>query len=439
MLVIGRPHGPGDQGNVGPDRIIRNGQLDPFLQTLVLMGVHPELILHQAEALGADPSELLQIAEILTENKDPVPGMALALGSIRAWPALRLQALALGNSLLTRLVRFFVQRRGSIFPCNQDSGTAWLPNEDRWDAIRIRALQRLGYPRQCIPGCAIPSDTQEQGVPDGEAWAWMDAGNGLVASSLELEGGATRAQEWGPLLVARILLKDCRVPARLHRPEVWLPRGESTVRLCRVSGLRHFADGCHSATLVAVGCPDLVEIRSMPWNLVVKDCPSLSRIALRDFGHLLHLERCPRITSLSPVAARNTLPKEKSGEAPSMAYESMVLAGCPNLDHLPRRIRVLKNMTLRSMGPFRCWPVHFNVDGDLRIRDCPRIEELPKVAVGGSLRVDGRSGLLRLLPGSSVGRDLDLRACALLEGLPQDLSIGGTLLLPRHLGKDGIP
>jgi hypothetical protein len=166
--------------------------------------------------------------------------------------------------------------------------------------------------------------------------------------------------------------------------------------------------------------------------LVVKDCPSLSRIAFKEFGRLLHLENCPGITSLSPVASTRTI-MLRPGEAPSITYESIVLTGCSNLDHLPRRLRTLKNMTLRRMGPIMRWPVHFNVDGDLRIRDCPLIKELPRLAVGGSLRMDGLSGLRRLLPGTTVGRDLDLRACALLEGLPQSLSVGGSLLLPSHL------
>jgi hypothetical protein len=414
--------------------IIPNSLLDPFLEALVLTGVHPELIMHQAEALGAGPERLLQIAGILTGTADPVPGMALALGSIREWPVLRPQALALGSSLLTRLVRFFVFRKGTVFPCNQDGTKAWLPDDARWDGIRIRALRRLGYPRECIPKCAIPLDTDEPVIPEPDAWAWMDAGNDLVASSLELEGGASRAREWGPLLVARIVLKDCQVPAILHRPDVWLPSHQSIVRLCRVSGLREFIDDCLSTTLVAVGCPDLMEISSMPRSLVVKDCPSLSRIAFKDFGHLLHLERCPGITSLSPVAsARTGLPRGMGGRTPSITYGHLVLAECPNLDHLPGSLRVQKNMTLRRMGPFLRWPVHFEVDGDLRIRDCPLIEELPRVTVGGSLRVAGRSGLRRLLPGSGIGGDLDLRACASLEGLPQDLNIGGALRLPGHL------
>jgi len=397
--------------------------LDPFLEALVLTGVHPEHIMQQAEALGAGPERLLQIAGILTGTADPVPGMALAFGSIREWPALRHQALALGSSLLTRLVRFFVFRKGTVFPCNQDGTKAWLPDDARWDAIRIRALRRLGYPRECIPNCPILLlDSDEPVIPVPDAWAWLDAGNGLVASSLELEGGASRAREWGSLLVARILLKNCRVPSALHRPEVWLPNNQSIVRLCHVGGLREFTDGCLSTTLVAVGCPDLADIRSMPRSLVVKDCPSLSRIAFKDFGHLLHLERCPGITSFSPVVAARTI-----------TYGHIVLAECPNLNHLPGSLRVLNDMTLCRMGPFLRWPDHLEVDGDLRIRDCPLIEELPRVAVGGSLRVDGRSGLRRLLPGSGIGGDLDLRACALLEGLPQGLSIGGALHLPGHL------
>jgi len=418
------------------DPTIRNGPLPPFVQALVLMGVHPGLILPQAEALGAGPAELLWIATILIPTTDPVPAMALALGSIQRWPALRRQALMLGTSLLTRLVRFFVLGNGAWFPCNQDETKAWLPDDAQWAVIRIRALRRLGYPGQCIPACAIPVVPDAPGLPEPDAWAWMDAGNGLVASNLEIQGGASRAREWGPLLVARILLRDCRVPAILHRPATWLPSGQASVRLFRVGGLREFTDGCRSSSLIAVGCPDLVKLRATPRALVAKGCPRLTGVTF-GVGGLLHLERCPGIRSLVPaVSAQSMTPRGMKRGTPAITCQSLLLSHCPNLGRLPRRLRVLKNMTLHRMGPITRWPVHFNVDGDLRIRDCPLIEELPRVEVGGSLRVDGRSGLRHLLPGSIFGGDLDLRACAFLEGLPQDLSIGGTLLLPRHLGID---
>ena len=139
---------------------ILDGPLDPFLEALVLTGVHPELIMHQAEALGAGPERLLQIAGILTGPADPVPGMALALGSIRQWPALRCQALSLGSSLLTRLVRFFVFRKGAVFPCNQDGTKPGSPTMPGGTGSGSGPCSGLG-----IPGNASPANTSRPWKP----------------------------------------------------------------------------------------------------------------------------------------------------------------------------------------------------------------------------------------------------------------------------------
>jgi len=71
--------------------------------------------------------------------------------------------------------------------------------------------------------------------------------------------------------------------------------------------------------------------------------------------------------------------------------------------------------------------------GDLRIRDCPELEELPAIAVTESLVFDGRCGLCRLAPGTVIGRHLDLRNCARLEDIPRGIRVGGWMHLPQHL------
>jgi hypothetical protein len=114
-------------------------------------------------------------------------------------------------------------------------------------------------------------------------------------------------------------------------------------------------------------------------------------------------------------------------------YRTVVLSECCNLRELPICLTVRNHLFLRRMGPFDRWPMDFHIGGDLRIQDCPDIEELPALEVSGSVRVEGESGLRRLAPGSVIGRHLDLRACRHLEAIPRGVKVGGCLYLPDHL------
>jgi hypothetical protein len=115
----------------------------------------------------------------------------------------------------------------------------------------------------------------------------------------------------------------------------------------------------------------------------------------------------------------------------------VVLSRCSALRKLPSELNVTGHMVLRNIGPILEWPSDFRVGGDLMIKDCPGIEELPALEVQGCLRVEGESGIRRLAPGTIIGSHLDLRACVHLEGLPRGLRVGGALHLPAHLHRQG--
>jgi len=119
------------------------------------------------------------------------------------------------------------------------------------------------------------------------------------------------------------------------------------------------------------------------------------------------------------------------------SHQTLVLSRCPALRDLPGRMDVTGHMLLRRIGPIHSWPSDFRVGGDLRLKDCPDIEELPALEVGGSLRVEGESGLRRLEAGTVIGRHLDLRACSRLEGVPRGVRVGGAMYLPAHLHRQG--
>jgi len=436
----GSRYQPGRQGATGgvghPDPDSARGiamaasgtELDPCLRALVLAGVHPGWVLGQAEDLGFGPGELVRIAGILAPGRNPEAGMALALGTLRHWKGLRGAALARGLPLLAGLVGALPLPHGHLAGWMFGNGLERLPDDPPWLGIRARALRRLGHPR------FAPGDRNEATPLEARrARAWLDAGHSLVATRLAWRGGASGAAEWGPLLVPEVVLRDGRVPPVLRWTRVWWPARGACVRLFRVAGLREVEHGFTRVTLVARGCPDLVRLRGIFWNLVARDCPRLAEVTVPDSGNLVHLERCPGLRSLEPGIASRGPEFDRAPPRAALICRTLVLADCPDLRTLPRELWVQGSMTLRRMGPFAAWPDPFRVDGDLRIRDCERIEELPPVQVGGSLRVQGDSGLRRLRPGSTVGGDLDLRACARLEGLPPDLEPAGNLLLPEHL------
>jgi len=410
--------------------ICKDGQLHPYLQTLRHAGVRSDFILRTAEDLGADQEELLLVAKLLLGTSNQMAWIALALGSVRKWKWCRDQALREGFPLVASLVGVEYPR-GSVSPL--ESLGRLFGDIDR-DNLRVKALNRLGYPRHLISAQTHAGKAWDPITMQREIQTWLDGGKGLISSSLELNGILSHAPEWSQFMAPDLRIQDCHIPPTLHRvPAGWPYRGAS-LRLIRVSGLRELEDDSPSPTIVAVACPDLERIEPAPRNLVAVDCHRLSEIYLSPDSGLLHLERCPQIVDLRTELSYIWVASNESMDL-STTCNALILKDCPQLRLLPRWLRVKKNMLLDHMGPIEVWPIQFHVEGDLCIRNCTRIEELPPMEISGSLRVEGQSGLRRISPGSTIGGHLDLRPCSQLESVPKNIRVGGNLYLPDHLCK----
>jgi len=396
------------------------GPLPLYLQALVAAGVPPDEVLGQAEAAGAGPEELVRIACLLLPHRwsmDPeMAAVCLALGSARRWKSLQARARTFGLALVERLASM-----DTIQDLESLREALGLPSCEH---LRRRVLRRLGYPPDLITpvGRTTPN-------PIG-ALQWLEEGRGLAAPDLEFRDFSSSAARW-ELHAERLVLRDGFGPRQI----LWSQspsRGDAppTARCFRIRGLRELKGIPWPSILAAADCPELETIQGTPSTLVAMNCPRLSDLLFPDRGGLLHLERCAGIRSLWVEASPEEDPYL---EWNANGWHTLVLDACPALRFLPERLRVNQRMVLRRMGPFERWPRDFRVDGELRIQDCPDITELPALDVGGTLRVEGASGLRRLSPGTVVGRNLDLRACDRLEGLPHGLKVRGRLMLPPHM------
>jgi len=408
--------------------------IHPYLQTLLASSVPVDQILREAEGLGCTSADLLRIAERLIAHHatqyDPLAPLCLTLGVARHWELFVSEAKKAGLNMLVPLLLSGLEPLEDIL------------GEDRWNDFSQRVLRRLGYPS----GLMAPGNS---GINPTGTLDWLDSGLGLVAHALELSGFTSRASTWGDLLMDSLVIRDASGPAGL----TFFPQGTpgahlspmvpafpgtygirddgSCARLFRMRGLRAMVGLENHSTLVAVDCADLESLDVVPPTLILRNCPSLSQIAFPWWRKslLLHLDRCPRIRSLPGATPEG----ENAWESPNPGYGTVILEACTALRALPGRWEITGDLRLRQMSPFEQWPLQFRIGGNFRLRDCPEIEELPVVEISGSLRVEGASGLRRLSPGTVIGKDLDLRACRRLEGIPRGVKVGGSLYLPEHL------
>jgi len=384
----------------------------PFIQALLAARVPVDQILGQAEALGADPGTLRELAGRLVPpcyNGSTLASRVLALAATRDWLPFLPAVLDGGVELFEGLLR---SPASALYPLER------LLDEGAWDRLSAAALARLGHPARL-------RGTGPEAVP------WLDRDLGLVQDCLELRGFATRARAWRKVLVDALALRDGAGPRVLgHAVGRWSrPVAPRATRLFRVDRLRALEDLQHLGILVAVDCPDLERLDATPPVLVLRGCPGVRELQPGAVSRLLHVEDCPRLRSIGAGKVWD----DPFPEVIVPTHHTVVLRGCSALRELPGRMHVTGDLVLEDLGPIHRWPADLRIGGDLRLRDCRHFEELPPLEVRGCLEVRGASGLRRLAPGTVVGRHLDLRACADLEGIPRGLSVGGALLLPPHL------
>jgi len=393
----------------------------PYLRALLAAQVPVDQVIVQAETMGFTPEEMLPIAEALVPPGPFGTSMAavlLLLGTARYWRPFVPWALVYG----IRFIEPLLHRRSSEFdPLER------LLDGDSWDLLGCNALERLGYPLQKRLGGSVQT-------AGSTVLPWLEQDLGLVLDGLELTRFASRAQAWSQVLVDCLILRDGAGPVVLgHASGVPWPATTRSTRLHRVRRLRTLEGLQHVSSLVATDCPRLENLDCTPPIVILKGCPSLRWIRANPRSRLLHLEDCRRLRSIG--AERVWDPS--LGDRVTPSHQTVVLSRCPALRDLPDQLNVTGHMALRGIGPIQKWPSDFRVGGDLRLKDCPHIEELPALEVRGCLRVEGESGLRRLEPGTVIGRHLDLQACSHLEGIPHGVKVGGAMFLPAHLHRQG--
>ena len=206
-------------------------------------------------------------------------------------------------------------------------------------------------------------------------------------------------------------------------PENLQCKGSLTLRYC--TGLRILPDGMKPHYLSLYGCTGL---RALPKGLNVTT--------------ILGLGGCSNLTSL---------PKDlKFGER-------LVLEKLPGITEIPKEIETLGDLIITNCPNFISLPEKLVVGGCLKIKNCPKLTTLPKglriekdfilsseqeeggtlnikklpddLFVGGKLDSSYYGGLESLGRRTKINGTLDIRGCWFLESLPEDLEVGGDLLL----------
>ncbi|WP_005032773.1 hypothetical protein [Holophaga foetida] len=394
---------------------VRTERFNPLVETLRLAKVPAVPLLKQAENFGLTPEEMVREARRFVTCEHPeaqrLAALCLVFGTVCNWQPL-LGALLPHASLISGC--FFNRLRSRDEADPRLAGLEALRDlvEDSY-RFGFRVLRRLGWPGSHRGWATMPRSLE-----------WLDQGRDLLGIRLDLNGGVSRAEAWGDLLVDELHLRDCRVPPRLRWTEGhgYYGGGSRSLRLFRVQGLREvFGGDTPDIRVVAVDCPTLERVPGPAEVLVLKDCPRVREVFLPETVALLHLECCHGLRSFD------------TGDRGTLVCRTVVLADCRNLKVLPAYFHVEKSMTLRRVAGFDRWPTHLWVRGSLRIQDCPDMETLPPVEVGGDLVISGASGLRALSPGSIIGGHLDLRACNHLKAIPRGVQVGGNLYLPPHL------
>lgn len=107
------------------------------------------------------------------------------------------------------------------------------------------------------------------------------------------------------------------------------------------------------------------------------------------------------------------------------------LRNCRRLERLPEDMRVGRSIELAGCTALARLPDPFEVQGDLTILSAPSLIGLPtRLSVEGNLRLIGVR-IERLPEGLAVGGDLTLECCPRLTALPEGLAVGGSLIVRR--------
>lgn len=406
-----------------PDTVLLN-----HLATLDAVGVPLQQLLLQAErGRMAVPDLIRWTAGYLERGGHPhVDGdtAMLVFGCIRQWkdllPLVRGQASTIWKAILLR-DRLRAQHFAEA-----------LRDDDFGPTFRARVLRRLG-----IPGCLRGKSRVRVATADRlkRVMDWLGSGGALLSEEVELSGFQTTSSVWGPLHTTRLALLDGETPSIIEwwegftDPPHW--HRTDSLRIWRVGGLQHLR-GVTRGWVSLRDCPDLQALDGPARILEVIDCPNFQHAWLGAQTHQVSLRGCRSLRALQ-AWSDGFQDTSASGNEQVCELGELTIQECPSLRSLPARLRVLKHLRLIGVGPIRDWPWDFRVGEDVLVADCPGLESLPAMDIGGSLIVRGESGLRRLSERTVIGKNLDLRACSMLEGFPRGVRVAGNIYLPDHL------
>ncbi len=199
-----------------------------------------------------------------------------------------------------------------------------------------------------------------------------------------------------------------------------------------------------------------LRLRSLPAGLTVRgdldlrQCQRLNRIGdgLWVWGDLLIGGRCAQQSPwekrwLAEIGRANIPPLalhalSKDDQCPLATLPAGLRVGgdlrlrnCRRLERLPEDLQVGRSIELAGCTALTRLPDPFVVHGDLTISGARNLTALPAhLLVKGSLRLIGAQ--VDLLPEAlAVGGDLVLECCPRLASLPEGLAIGGSLVVRR--------
>jgi hypothetical protein len=198
-----------------------------------------------------------------------------------------------------------------------------------------------------------------------------------------------------------------------------------------VKGLQNLR-GVTRGVVTLRDCPDLETLDGPAKDLEAEDCPRLKHAWLGTQSRRVSLKRCGELKSICPWNGEYS-ENPSFGSEWIYELEDLKVEDCPQFRSLPSRLRIQKGLTLQGVGQVDDWPWDFRVGETFLVAECPKLESLPALEIGGSLIVTGASGLRKLSPGTVIGKHLDLRACELLEDFPRRVKVGGNIYLPEHL------
>jgi hypothetical protein len=292
---------------------------------------------------------------------------------------------------------------------------------DESGGVADRELDGLGYGYFATSTSPL-SDLGDRSRPEGTAWVSHQSATTPSGRSAPRTGDADRDyRAWRELT---LLLASGRAPEGL-------PVG-------------------HSLSLAKLRLRSLPAGLTIRGDLDLRQCQRLKRIGdglvVRD--DLLIGGRCPeppwweeewlqegRRAPLPPLALHSL---SRDDQCPLAALPAGLRVGgdlrlrnCRRLERLPEDLRVGQSVELGGCTALARLPESFEVHGDLTILAAPSLTALPaRLSVTGSMRVIG-AHIDRLPAHLSVGGDLTLECCPSLTALPGGLAVGGSLLVRR--------